>query len=807
MGGSRGPPIDLPWAKRQASRETRDTYDALFFMCICCFSHDALHTRTTQRYQDMTRKPLDKANLRALVGLAGILLMFSAYGAGTSMAACPNEELRARLSSQALPDCRAYELITPSYEEGAAPHPIALSEDGSHMVFSNLGAFDSVEGDTLGAQIEGSVYTASRTAAGWATVPIEPPLSIYQNALFLYDVSADFTSSLWGLGTHAQPDAVVELYLRTPTGSFVKIGPPTANLEVSNFFDVTYMGASRDLSHVVFAASRWPFDKTVSGETLYEYVGTGQNAPSLVGVTGGRASTALVGTCGVYLGSNGSKYNAVSADGHRIYFTAVGADNNACGGSEPTADELWAREEFEEAPGSELKMRSTAVSSSECDGNAQCAVAPPGDARFEGASRDGSKVFFTSTQELTPGAAEDSEIGDSATTKGCPATSPGTSGCNLYEVEFESNGTHRLITVSGGDAKPQVQGVARISEDGSHVYFVARGNLTGLAANERGESAVEGEYNLYVYQRDAQYPDGHTSFVAKLSAGDEADWSRVDRRPVELSRDGRYLVFTSSSALTGEGVAKGGPRQVYEYDAQAETLVRASIGSGGYNDNGSAPVYDASIVVGPESQVESAADVSSPSMSWTMSPDDGAVFFQSPTALTPGALSDRVDAREHAVPNTYEYREGNIYLLSDGHDESTVSAGVLGLVGSSASGRDVFFATSDPLIQQDGNTGRDIYDASVEGGFLESSPVAGCSGEACQGQLGVPPVIAAPGSTSEPVDMASPSNVTNASKGRLAAKKSKPKKSKKRAARRKRGHGKTRRVVASGGHSGQERVL
>ena len=348
--------------------------------------------------------------------------------------------------------------------------------------------------------------------------------------------------------------------------------------------------------------------------------------------------------------------------------------------------------------------------------------------------------------------------------------------------------------------------MSRISEDGSHVYFVAKGDLTGAAVNGRREEAAEGEDNLYVYQRDAQYPSGHTSFIAKLSEGDEADWSHVNSRPVELSRDGRYLVFTSSSALTGEGVVKGGPRQVYQYDAQTEKLVRASIGAGRYDNNGSTPVYDASLVVGPGSQVESAANVSSPSASATLSPDDGTLFFQSPTALTPGALSNRTDAREHAIPNTYEYRAGSIYLLSDGRDESTVSAGFLGLVGSSVSGSDVFFATSDSLIQQDGNTGRDIYDASVEGGFLESPLSGECSGEACQGQLGAPPALSAPGSTGEPVGIASPSNMTNASKGKLVAKKSKPKKGKKKVVRRKRGHERAKRAAASGGHPGRGRV-
>jgi hypothetical protein len=421
--------------------------------------------------------------------------------------------------------------------------------------------------------------------------------------------------------------------------------------------------------------------------------------------------------------------------------------------------------------------------------------------QFEGASRDGSKVFFTSTRKLVPGAGEDSEAGDSASTKGCVATSPGTSGCNLYLVEFGANGAHRLIAASNGSGMPQVQGVARISQDGSHIYFVAKGNLTGSAVNVRGENALEGEDNLYVYERDARYPEGHTSFIATLSAADEADWSRVDNRPVEASPDGRYLVFTSSSAPTGEGVGKGGPRQVYEYDAQTETLVRASIGASGYNNDGRTPVYEASLAVGPGSPATPAASISSPAAIATLTPEDGTVFFQSATALTPGALDNRTDTLGHPLPNTYEYQEGEVYLLTDGRDEATVSAGFLGLMGASASGRDVFFTTTDPLIQQDGNTGRDIYDASVGGGSLETPPSSGCIGEACQGQPGAPPTLMAPASTSEPAGIAPSSETAAASKSKPISGKKKPKKRK--ATSRKRRRGKAKRATVPASHAGR----
>ena len=174
---------------------------------------------------------------------------------------------------------------------------------------------------------------------------------------------------------------------------------------------ISYEGASADLSRILFTTEpgyRWPFDQTAAGSsTLYEYVGTGNSAPSLVGVSGGAGSTALVSECGTLLGSStpqqadGSMYNAISASGARVFFTAVGADDQACGGQQPPVDELFAREEV-----SAGEARTVAISEP-LPLLLRGPPAPPcADAHFEGASQDGSEVFFTSAQRLLPEAGE-----------------------------------------------------------------------------------------------------------------------------------------------------------------------------------------------------------------------------------------------------------------------------------------------------------------------------------------------------------------------------------------------------------------
>ncbi len=559
----------------------------------------------------------------------------------------------------------------------------------------------------------------------------------------MLDASTDLSSSLWVLETLAQPEGAYDFYLEQPRGTFREIGPLAPG--GGNIHSDHYFGASGDLARVLFSTlegSRWPFDTTASGGTLYEYVGVEQSGetrerePQLVGVDGGRESTELISQCGTRLGSSsteeepnglGSVYNAVSASGERVFFTAM--HNDKCAGSQPPVDELFVREETPyTATTSAPEMRTVPIS---CP---PAPLSPCADANFEGASSDGSKVFFTSSGKLLPGASEDNTIGDSA--QECSATK-GLGGCNLYEAELSSAGAQRLVLVSAGSADPEVQGVARVSEDGSHVYFVAKGKLTDVS-NGLGSSALSGEDNLYVYA------DGDISFIATLAPSDAADWAHRDDRPVLASGEGRYLVFTSEADITDEGISSGKP-QVFQYDAETGALARVSIGEEGYNDNGREPAVGSAISKRfPAAYPDDGTD--SPTLAaGSQAPASGAVLFESPDALTPLALSDHRDVFGQLVPNVYEYRTGNVYLLSDGRDVSVVNGSPsVSLVGSDPSGDDVFFWTSDPLISADGNTQQDLYDARVEGGFPTPLEPADCR-EACQGALAGTPTLVAPG--------------------------------------------------------------
>jgi hypothetical protein len=717
---------------------------------------------------------------------------------------CANEVLRSELRSGQLPDCRAYELVSSGYKEGAIISGVfAISQDGQHLIGNSFGVFGGAQSDGLGqgTSLLGSTYLFSRqNQTGWTATSLDPPNPRFRsNGMF--DSSADLTSSLWelgrrkispsgaapeealctlGEGEEAQVEGVTDFYVEAPINTFTKIGPATPEPCTVNANRYRYLGASGNLSHVLYSAGpgfRWPFDETaLGGGTLYEYVGTGHSQPMLVGVSGGRESTALISHCGTRLGSSspeenikGSVYNAIAASGTRVFFTSVGADESGCGSEAPPVGELFAREEL---PGAEGELpaavwRTVPISEPSSEDCSACSTTSElRDATFQGASEDGSKVFFTTEQELLPGVA----------------------GENLYEYDFEAAKGSRLALVSGGSANTELRGVTRVSEDGTRVYFVAGGVLTGSSTNNVGSTALGGADNLYMYERDAALPAGHIAFIATLSSMDSVEWQGPDERPVLASHDGRFLVFGSVADLTHEGT--GGRSQVFQYDAATGGLVRASVGENGFNDNNRFALEGAMVrgMIG-YTTVDSPAAANG-----SQAPADGAVFFQSPDGLTPKALSDHLDAKGEAIPNVYEYKTGSVYLLSDGQDVSVVDTfPSVSLFGSDPSGGDTFFFTADSLTANDDDTQQDIYDVRADGGFSMSTPTPNCSGEACRGPLSPAPALAQLGGSATQEAEAANQTTSALSPGKTGIKK-KPKGKGKRKTRVKKKAGKSARL-------------
>jgi hypothetical protein len=115
------------------------------------------------------------------------------------------------------------------------------------------------------------------------------------------------------------------------------------------------------------------------------------------------------------------------------------------------------------------------------------------------------------------------------------------------------------------------------------------------------------------------------------------------------------------------------------------------------------------------------------------------VFFNSAQSLVPQDTNKGNDAYEWEADGTGSctLSPGCIFLLSDG-----TSPEGSWLIGSSASGDDVFFTTRGKLVPEDENENIDVYDARVGATSPPASPQ--CTGTGCQGVPSAPPVFATP---------------------------------------------------------------
>jgi len=637
---------------------------------------------------------------------------------------CSNEQLRSENNSLALPDCRAYEQVTPPYKQS---HEIylsgAISPDGSAVIAQSPGAFAGTEdvprgpGSSLGV----ATYRFDRASTGWQTTPLDPSAADIignggNNAGIWPTVDAkELVFVLQTKNSNAE-----EFYLRRSDGSFKLLSPlqdpATVNPSLSRNFEMP--AASADDSVVLFYLKemngRWPGDVTTEKSIWSLYATDGSAEPKLVGVsnTGRLQSNSeanLITDCGIRLArDHEGRPNALSTSGTFAYFVAEPLNGFCSFG--PEVEELYVRVAGEKTiPISEP----TLPPGQECTG--PCAAAEAEPAEFQGATEDGRKVFFSSAQPLLN--ADHDETTD------------------LYEAQIVGDGTEAtlgsltLVSEGGaGDSQPgegaEVLGVLAFSRSGSRVYFAAEGVLTSTP-NKAGEKPQPGLPNLY----SVNTASGATTFIATLEPQDES-WLGGRGFWAQATPDGRYLVFSSTGDLTPDDTSSA--RQLFEYDAQNETLVRVSAGDRGYNNDGNTEfgnAFLASTEGRPSRQIA----------------DDGTVVFTSPIALTPGATSDP----DFNVTNIYEFRAGRVSLVAPGvganagNAEPTASA--TRLWGIDPSGENIFFTTLAQLTPTDTDGRPDLYDARVGGGFQAPAVAASCAASAsCQGPPSSPPGFSPP---------------------------------------------------------------
>ncbi len=612
-------------------------------------------------------------------------------------AACPNEQLRGGFAGK-LPECRAYELVTPPVKNSSqfdAEQRFAYSStaaaDGEAV---SLRAYEPQSG----APTAGERYVATRGAGGWMVEDIMP-LESYDGVLCseyqsVYAYSEQFTKEvmLVGGGSHAstsgnapqdpescnpeghqvvsgEPVGYENLLVReNATGAYqlVNVTPPGVTPA-----DAHFQAASANLGRVIFTETSPLAEGARYGvENLYEW---DEGALRLVSVL--PDGTTVPGSLPeeeLGEGKHARGKGLVSSDGSRVLFTYGGALYDRIDG-----------------------QRTVQVD------EPQGGSGPGGGGSFKTATADGSKVFFLDESKLTP---------DSTAAAGEPdlyecALPEGASRCDLADLTVAAAGEHAdvlRVTSLGG-------------HDSSYVYFVAEGVLafnTREFTNSEGKTVVEGaqagKQNLYLWNGNK------TTFIAT-----GVQYSQFGIQ--QTSPDGRWLAFESKNSLTGydDAALENEEAELFLYSAATGQLACASC-----NPTGEPAIEGDGVARRGETYGEAYE------LTRHVLTDAGQVFFQTREALVPSDTNDQLDV--------YEYKAGHVYLISSG-----TSSFESNLEDVSESGDDVFFRSNQQLVQQDNQEGQIvIYDARVDGGFPElSSPPACTTADACRTPVAPQPSI------------------------------------------------------------------
>jgi hypothetical protein len=347
-----------------------------------------------------------------------------------------------------------------------------------------------------------------------------------------------------------------------------------------------------------------------------------------------------------------------------------------------------------------------------------------GKALYETASADGSEVFFSEPGKLYA--------------------------CRI--VEEAGKLACQLTDLAPGAEK--IGNVSYASEDGSYVYFVATGALSGEEASPRGETAVAGAPNLYMRHYNVAAEQWEAPrLIAVLSPEDERDYgyfyensgsSEVLKTTARVSPNGRWLTFMSQQPLTGydnRDINSGKPDQeVYLYHVPSAGGDDGSLDCVSCNPTGARPAGEEAESGGDQlvdTPLNFGTWFSASTPGWieyhgqfgvVRQPrylsDGGRVFFDSTEALVPQDVNGAIDVYEYEPPKSGEtaasdscttsspfYSErdsGCIDLISSG--ESPQESAFL---DASENGNDVFFLTRSKLVGKDYDTAYDVYDAHV----------------------------------------------------------------------------------------------
>lgn len=680
-----------------------------------------------------------------------VLCSFFALG-GSAIAACPNEALRGGPSGQ-LPDCRAYEMVSPVDMNGNGLEvTFNVRDDGERLIYGTINAF----GEDAKSSITGK-WIANRGASGWTSTSLNPPSlgrvpSPYDQPLVV-GVAGDLSNVVLGtsypfdlrdqapFGGFSTPgDGDLYRVSPGPTAEWISHGPTLPN---TTTISSSLGGASADLSRVFFGVKEPLTPETVgsTASNLFE-----RHGDDLVSVNVDASGTLIPGGAAIGRAQAAAVtfFASQNRQGHADDPTAVSADGRVAYFTAPIAPTSAKRQLYARVDGT------TTVHVSRCEFGACAGAGAPSGALFLIASRDGGTMLFFSQDRLIESAPEGGgiysfDLGTDSVSFVTPmkgvlsAATPDLS--TLYLCESKT-----LNVFEGGEKRL----IAPIPSCPSSVRTSSIAGVTGASGQGEPRSTPNSGYVFTstagptdVAKGEAQVANGE----ATVAKGEEMIANGETVAGEFQIRNGNFEI-TAGKEKIAQGEAFGsyenaGFSMVYVYDAATGTKRCISC-----RPDGSAPEGNSSFGTGIYGFRSSPHDFGAAIRNLT---DDGRrVVFASEDQLVPGDINGNLDVYEWertgtgsctaSTPTYSSASDGCIFLISSGTD-----LGGAILQGISADGEDVFFSSNLPLVPINTGTELQLFNARIGGGFAsqQATPRRECEGEGCRGPAGAPPALPA----------------------------------------------------------------
>ena len=494
---------------------------------------------------------------------------------------CPNARLRQQSGAAFLPDCRAYELVSPGDAGGTILFPEGpqspVATEPSRFAFGGiLGEIPEAGGEPPSER--GDLYIATRTNSGWISRYVGPPAT--QTLIadgppnedgYIQDVPSGVLTDLkmnqfldWddpynGIATNGEPPISYAPYLRDSEGGFlgrlptnlgtiaggVKAGELLAGgVRSSPEFNHYFFSSTADLAFAPGALTHEPgsaYDDNLEENTVTLISKLASGAPIEEG--GGEFIT----------------FPGVSTDGSHILMSTGYSCTYECN---PNYNYGADRHLFMRVDGGPVGLTYE--------------IAPGHSVHYVGMTADGSKVYFTSAEKLTPEAedlstnlymwSEQGELGgepltlisksngSSGTgTPVCPTTT-WTTECGVVPIV---NVPSKFLSDSILHGGPGGNGLSdnSIAAENGDIYFISPQQLDGA-------QGILGQQNLYDYR------EGKVQYVTTLTTGpfcaNGSDCSEGPLIRIQVSGNDSHMAFLTASQVTSYDNA--GYLEMYTYD-------------------------------------------------------------------------------------------------------------------------------------------------------------------------------------------------------------------------------------------------